>query len=214
MDKKNDEISAVVIRKTIANPLAKLLIKYTSITPNEITILSFFFMVSGCLFFILGGYINQIVGAFLCFIYAVLDHIDGDIARVKNMQSKMGQWMDCIVGFVSHPLILFSLTYSINTQLAWILGSLAMICYPMEYLIARFYKLDIEAINKPIRVSKSGKFEFIRRFYGSEIFFFILLGCILINKPILVLLFFALFGNLVWIFIIFLQYRNIKMKMD
>ena len=208
LTKSSDEICAMVFRR-MANPLSKLLILHTSITPNQVSVFSFFVALAGAVFFAMGGYANMIWGGLLFFVYVILDHVDGSIARIKNMGSKKGQWFDGIIGFVSIPMAIFSLAYGIGSLYAMTLCALAIIAYPMQYLIMHFYKLDIVGINAPMGISKSGKLDFFKKFYGSMMFFMLLFVAIIINKPIWLLLFFATVGNLVWMFTIFLQYRNL-----
>lgn len=199
MERKDGEISMVILKKAIANPLSKFLIQHTNVKPNHVTILSFACIIIGAIFLLLGGYVNQIIGAIFALTYMVLDCVDGSIAKVKNLCSKFGQWLDGIVGFVSHPLLIFCLALGIGTRLSLILGSLAMIAYPMQYLIVRFYKLDITKVDEPIKIGESNKYNFVGRIYGSTLFFVILLVCVLINQAIWVLWFFATVGNLFWI---------------
>jgi len=210
MEREHEEVSAIILEKLFADPLAKLLIKYTDIKPNHVTILSFVCLIVGSMFLLHGGYIYQVVGATFALLFMILDCVDGSIARVKNLCSKFGQWLDGIIGFISHPLLTFCLAVGINTQTSLILGSLAMIAYPMQYLITRFYKLDIIGRDEPIRIGKPGKYDFIRYLYGSTLFFPILFICSLINRPIWVLWFFAIFGNLFWILTIVLEGINLK----
>jgi len=209
LEKEDDEIWAAILRKGIANPISKVLIRHTDVNPNHITALSFIFLVVGAAFFVFGGYVNLIIGAIFVFLYAVFDCVDGNIARVKEMCSKSGEWLDGIIGFISVPLLAFSLALGINTTLGFILGSLVMLAFPMQYLIVRFYKLDIKGVNKPLR-SGSKKIDTIKRLYGSTAFYLALSACALINKPIWVLWIFAIVGNIVWMITIFLEYFDMR----
>lgn len=210
MERKREEVSARILEKLFADPLAKILIKYTDITPNHVTILSFAFLIVGAIFLLLGSYIYQVTGATFALVYMILDCVDGSIARVKNMRSKFGQWLDGIIGFISHPMLTFCLAMGINTRVSLILGSLAMIAYPMQYLIVRFYKFDIIGKDEPIKIGKSKKYDFFRYLYGSTLFFIILFICTLINKAVWTLWFFATVGNIFWISTIVLEGINLK----
>lgn len=210
MEREHEEASAIILEKLFADPLAKLLIKHTNVKPNHITILSFAFVIVGSIFLLYGGYVYQVLGATFALVYMILDCVDGSIARVKNLCSKFGKWLDGVIGFVSHPILIFCLAMGIGTQQALILGSLAMIAYPMQYLITRFYKLDILGKDEPIKIGKSGKHDFIRYLYGSTIFFLVLFVFTIVNQPIWVLWFFAIFGNLFWIVTTILEGVNLK----
>ncbi|KUO42671.1 MAG: hypothetical protein APU95_03060 [Hadesarchaea archaeon YNP_N21] len=210
MEREHEEMSAIILEKLFADPLAKLLIKHTNVKPNDVTVLSFVFLIMGSIFLLRGAYWYQVLGATFALIYIILDCVDGSIARVKDLCTKFGQWLDGIIGFVSHPLLIFCLAVGIGTQQALILGSLAMIAYPMQYLITRFYKLDILGKDEPISIGKQGKYEFVRYLYGSTLFFLVLFIFVIINLPILVLWVFAVFGNLFWIITIILEGVNLK----
>lgn len=209
LTKSSDEIGAVIFRK-LSNPLTKFLIIYTDVTPNQVSFASFIFALAAAFFFASGSYQNQLIGAGFLFIYACLDHVDGGIARIKNMGSKKGKWLDGITGFIIIPMIIFSIAYGIGTHIALTLGSLAMMAYPMQYLIMHFYKLDVIGINEPMKISSSGKFDFLKKIYGSMFFHWSAIILSLANMHILLLWFFATAGNLVWMFTIFLQYKSLR----
>lgn len=209
LKKEGDEVWAAILRKGIANPISKVLIKYTDVRPNHVTALSFIFLVIGAVFLVFGVYTNLIIGAIFVFLYAVFDCVDGNIARVKGMCSKSGEWLEGITSFISVPLLAFSLALGINTRTGFILGSLAMLAFPMQYLIVRFYKLDIKEANEPLK-SGSKKVDTIKRLYGSTAFYLALTFCALINRPIWVLWIFAIVGNIVWMITIFLEYLDMR----
>ena len=66
----------------------------TSITPNQMTIISGLFGVIGSILLISESYFNLIVAAIFIQLYTILDLVDGDIARSKNMQTYFGMWLD------------------------------------------------------------------------------------------------------------------------
>lgn len=79
----------LIIQKFILLPLAK-----TPITPNTITILSAVF--AALSFYLV--YLGHFVSAGLLFlVYSLLDHIDGMLARYKNLSSKLGKFLDVSV---------------------------------------------------------------------------------------------------------------------
>lgn len=212
MEKKDDEISAVILRKAIANRISRLLICHTDIRPNYVTGLSFGFMIISSVLLLSGGYRYQLLGAFFALLFMIFDCVDGDIARVKGLESKLGEWLDGIVGFIALPLLMLALAFGIGTTLSLRIAPFAAIAYPMQYLIMRFYKLDIIGSKKPMKIAASEKYDFVRRVYGSTLFYLLLFFCALINRTILVLIFFATLGNLVWILTLALQYSNIRGK--
>jgi phosphatidylglycerophosphate synthase len=88
----------------------------TNITPNQITVLRAVFNLLALIFFIAGDYISLIL-AFCAFqINEILDHVDGDLARFKNMQSKKGLFLEYLVdvpGSTTYGLFGLSVTIGI-----------------------------------------------------------------------------------------------------
>jgi len=92
---KGDEMQSIPFLhkyyRKISNPIVYFLQK-TKITPNHVTSSMIFTGTLACLLFIDIDY--WILGALLLNVYAILDHIDGDLARAKNMMSEMGYFLD------------------------------------------------------------------------------------------------------------------------
>ena len=57
-----------------------------------------------------------------------------------------------------------------------------------------------------------GKFEFIRKMYGSTLFHILLLVGVIINKPLWVLIFFGTVGNMAWMITILIEYKNLRYR--
>ncbi len=66
----------------------------TSITPNQITIISTLIGLIGALFISIGQGFWQIAGALLFLAHSIIDGCDGEIARIKFMESRLGGILD------------------------------------------------------------------------------------------------------------------------
>jgi len=213
MGKDDDEVVVILTRKLFSERLARFLDRYSSISPNQISVFGFFLVLLGSFFLLKGGYENQLIGSGLALIYLILDCADGVLARIKGMETVLGKWLDTILGLISIPLLMFSLAYGMGTELSITLGAIAMVAYPLQYSIVRFYKLDIakskERLSKRVP-SRLGLVRYVRGVYGSSLFFPVLFFGVLINKPMYVLLFFAILGNLFWMMMLLLQYAKIR----
>ncbi len=66
----------------------------TSITPNQITVISTVIGLTGAFFISLGQGFWQILGAFLFLAHSIIDGCDGEIARIKFMESRLGGVLD------------------------------------------------------------------------------------------------------------------------
>jgi phosphatidylglycerophosphate synthase len=73
--------------------ISSLLVK-TFLTPNQITILGLFIGLASGILFAQGNYWNSLMGGVLFSITAILDCCDGDVARLKFMESDFGEKLD------------------------------------------------------------------------------------------------------------------------
>jgi phosphatidylglycerophosphate synthase len=87
----------------------------TRITPNQVTILRAVFNLLALIFFIAGDYLSLIL-AFCAFqINEILDHVDGDLARYKKMQSRKGLFLEYLVDVPGSTIYgLFGLSVTIG----------------------------------------------------------------------------------------------------
>ena len=198
----------MVLSDIIARPIAWFLIRFTRITPNQVSILSFILGLLGAYFLSLGGYKNLVIGASLAFAYNILDMCDGIIARVKNLKSPLGHWLDGILGFILFPTIIFGLVLGLQNYVALILGMAAIVSYPLQYALVYFYKLEVYKSKEKIEIP--GKFEWVRYAYGSSFFYIALFVMALLNKPWWILWFWAIAGNFYWLILLVTQFFSIR----
>lgn len=199
---------SMILTDIISRPLAVLIARYTSISPNQISLISFSFILIAASFLLQGGSKNILIGAIFAFLYNTFDLVDGMVARERKQTSVIGHWLDAMFGFVSFPILIITLTIGMRNYLAFILGILAIISYPTQYLVVHFYNSEIAKEKEPMKIS--GKLESIRYAYGSSFFYVFLLIAAIVGKPLYVLIFWATLGNLYWIMMIFTQYLNLK----
>jgi len=194
----------------IAQPLSRFFVKYTKLTPNQCSWISFLLGILGGIYFLKGGYQNILIGAILAFGYNIFDMMDGVVARARKMSSIYGKWLDGIIDFVIFPYLIFTLALGLQTYLAAVIGMLAIVSYQTHYLIVHFYKSEIVDDKKLMKIPV--KYEWLRTAYGSNFFYLFTLIAAIINQPMAILWFWATFGNLYWILIVFVQHRNLKAK--
>ena len=113
------------ISQYVNRPLSRRLsvaLSRTPLTPNHITLLSFFMGLVGAIglattdawFWIAGGILIQIA--------SIIDGCDGEIARIKLLQSPQGAWLDTVLDRYSDLAIGLAVTFA-ATQLhhaAWV----------------------------------------------------------------------------------------------
>ena len=77
----------------------------TSITPNQITLVAAAIGVVGCALLAVGGYAAAVAGMACAHLQSILDGCDGELARVRFQQSKLGAWLDTFVDDVLNVLM-------------------------------------------------------------------------------------------------------------
>ncbi len=97
------------VNRYLNRPLASLLVKAvynTNITPNQLTVLSFFLGVAGAAFFALGEYQYFVWGAILVQLSSIVDCADGMLARARNACSEFGAYLDIFLDRVNEFFII------------------------------------------------------------------------------------------------------------
>lgn len=93
---------------------------------NFVSYSSIIFSISGAILFGLNSYKYSLIGAILLNFYAILDCVDGNIARIRKTVSPIGGWADAIMGHISLTVTLFSIgTYAFFETNNWMFLLLA-----------------------------------------------------------------------------------------
>lgn len=91
--------------KPISVRFTRHVLTATSITPNQITLVAAAFGVVGCALIASGRWAVMVAGFACQHIQSVLDGCDGELARVRMQQSKVGAWLDTFVDDVLNVLV-------------------------------------------------------------------------------------------------------------
>ena len=106
--KPTDGMYAQLNRK-ISIPISRQLIKLP-ITANMVSIFTLGVGLCSAAFFALGGYWNTLFGAFLCLFSSILDGCDGEVARLKLLESDFGCWLETVCDYVFYLFLLVGMT--------------------------------------------------------------------------------------------------------
>jgi phosphatidylglycerophosphate synthase len=106
--KPTDGMYAQLNRK-VSIPISRQLIKLP-ITANMVSIFTLGVGFCSALFFALGGYWNTLFGAFLCLFASILDGCDGEVARLKLLESDFGCWLETVCDYVFYLVLLVGMT--------------------------------------------------------------------------------------------------------
>jgi phosphatidylglycerophosphate synthase len=85
--------------KRIVLPLLKVLLR-TPVTPNMVSLVGVIISIFSGYFYARGQYIAAVIGGLLGIAAALLDHVDGSIARIKSKESAFGAHFDTICDYV------------------------------------------------------------------------------------------------------------------
>jgi len=108
--KINDGSISKYINRPISQWMTSKIIDYP-LTPNQISIAVFFISVFSGLIISIEGYFFLLLGALLAQLSSILDGCDGEIARLKLLESKFGGWFDRVLDRYSDLFILTGLTF-------------------------------------------------------------------------------------------------------
>jgi phosphatidylglycerophosphate synthase len=101
--KPTDGIFARMNRK-ISVPISRQLIKFP-ITPNMVSLLTLAVGIAAGAFFAWGGYWHTLIGAVLSVWASIFDGCDGEVARLKLLESDFGCWLETVCDYLYYLFI-------------------------------------------------------------------------------------------------------------
>jgi phosphatidylglycerophosphate synthase len=116
--KDTDGFFAKHFDRKISGTISRWLLK-TPVTPNEITVtVTCIGVLSGdCM--AQAGYAPKVIGAFLFLLTSILDGCDGEVARAKQMISRLGGWLDFWGDNVVHVAVFYGLGFGLWKDTGW-----------------------------------------------------------------------------------------------
>ena len=99
----------VFLLKHITVPLVYLMVNYTKITPNFISILSISFGVYSAYCYFTG---DLVLGGLMYFISYIFDATDGKVARITKKGKSYGAWLDICIDRLNLVLITTAIAYN------------------------------------------------------------------------------------------------------
>lgn len=127
----------------IARVLVRPLVK-TPITPNQLTVFTLIVALVGAGLLATGDRVDANWGAGLFVLARFLDHFDGELARQKNMKSKLGYYLDYVSGALSYGALFLCMGIGFRHG---VLGPWALLlgaCGTASALISMFLNLGID----------------------------------------------------------------------
>ena len=109
----SDGVVDTYFNRPLGRFLSKALI-HTPVTPNQVTVVSAWVGLASAWFFAQGNYTAGIIGAILLQLSALIDCVDGDIARVVFKESPIGKWLDLGLDQVVHVAVFATLAVGLH----------------------------------------------------------------------------------------------------
>jgi phosphatidylglycerophosphate synthase len=155
----------------ITIPAVYLMVNYTKITPNQISLLSFIFGLSSAVFYGL-GYVG--FGASFYLVSYIFDATDGKIARLTGMGKVYGAWLDILIDRLNLMFISTAISYSTYNLtgdanylvLNCIFIGLAFIGFESRYNIVIFQLKNNNGKSQVPPVVNNGRYAKWRKKYG------------------------------------------------
>lgn len=127
LDNPRDGFFDGILNRHLSRPLSLRLLPL-SVTPNQITVAALLLSFVGAACIALPGIAGPVLGALLLQLTAVLDCVDGEIARAKVLETEWGEWLDVTSDTLIHVATFLGIAVHAWPELgratAWTLGAL------------------------------------------------------------------------------------------
>jgi len=100
------------------------ILRDSKITPNHLTLISGVVVFAACYLICFGNHLSMIAAAVFLHVSLVFDCADGQLARYKHFESKVGDWLDRCTDKIKDFAIIYAFTfrYSQTNPNAWMFG--------------------------------------------------------------------------------------------
>lgn len=184
-----DGLVSRFLNRNISIWISKRLVD-TSITPNVMSLITLALALAGSAVMLEGSYAALLAGAFALQWNSILDGVDGELARVRFQQSRLGQWIDTICDDVSNLAFYGALTFAVQKdafarELA-IAGYVAMGSVAITMLVnyvelARLGSGDFYALDWQAAAKKSAVVALFERVLKKDLFIFLYLALAIVG---------------------------------
>jgi len=100
----------------LLRPLAGLLVRalyYTSVTPNQVTVAAIFVGVASAILYSFNSPLATVFAGLTLTLKDLLDSADGQLARAKEVSSRMGRFLDSIGDFLVNGMVFAAITVAL-----------------------------------------------------------------------------------------------------
>ena len=114
--KVNDPLWSRYVLRPVAFPIVKFLHQF-SIKPNSVSLIGTALALLATSMFFVGGYLSCVVAAIIFNIVALLDCVDGTLARYSGVNDPMGSWFDAQTGYTVYAFLPLALSWKVSFSL-------------------------------------------------------------------------------------------------
>src|SRR5205814_8523457 len=154
MSKPQDGFVSRFLNRPISRRITRVLLKFP-IHPNACTIAIFALALIASAFLVRGDYLSIVIGAAIFQVFSILDGCDGEIARAKNLESKLGERLDYFCDFMASLLYVLALGLGLHRSRE---GAVCAVLITANELFLRVGKNKMAV----------GSFELHESFYGRH----------------------------------------------
>ncbi|MDP2726604.1 MAG: CDP-alcohol phosphatidyltransferase family protein, partial [Dehalococcoidia bacterium] len=109
-----------VVDRTLSIFITKALL-HTPVTANQVTLAYIIIGLLASVVMAFGGNTGWIAGAILLQVFYLLDHVDGELARVRGQASITGTYFDLLSHYIVHPAIFAGISFGLYRDTASLL---------------------------------------------------------------------------------------------
>src|SRR5215471_168931 len=113
MSKPQDGFVSRFLNRPISSRITRVLVKFP-IHPSAFTAYIFVLPLVASVFLVRGDYLSVVLGAAIFQVFSILDGCDGEIARAKNLESKLGERLDNVCDFLGSLLYVLALGWGLH----------------------------------------------------------------------------------------------------
>ena len=113
MSKPQDGFVSRFLNRPISRRITSFLLKFP-IHPNAWTISIFVLPLIAGAFLVRGDYKSVVIGAAVFQVFSILDGCDGEIARAKDLESKLGERLDYFCDFLGSVIYVLALGFGLH----------------------------------------------------------------------------------------------------
>jgi phosphatidylglycerophosphate synthase len=197
------------------------IVTLTPLKPNHITSINLFLGIIVALFFLTSNLKYNIIGIILFYVWILLDLVDGEVARYKQIYSNAGLFLDIIAYYIMFAAVFIAISINVYNNTGNIFYLYLGMSYVIIYLLYRIMiysksdiliekldqrKLEDLKANKPQefnggfikRIIRFG-FIFASQLLGWQVSYNLMFLMILLNRLDIYLIFYGIFTPLYFI---------------